>query len=315
METERSRTDFTETHILGDETRQLVVRANTADPRAWLAKLPVAPGLADYQIAHVGVVSATVPFRMVRTRQSGTYFLACFGGEGRILVDGRWQKCPAGMACLLPPHILNAFHAVENLRWEFAYVRYQPTPEQRPIVSSSSPVLAKFDAEPIRAAVQGLYHEARGDNAPVLAQHWVELIQGYVLRFAQPWQREDRLRPVWEKVAANLAEPWDLAQLSRLACMSSEHLRRLCHRQLGRSPMHQVIQLRMRKAAELLATTPDKIETIALAVGYANQFAFSDTFKKWTGWRPSEFPGRRVPGMSPPGGERQKNMGAEKWGR
>lgn len=83
-----------------------------------------------------------------------------------------------------------------------------------------------------------------------------------------------------------------LERLARLAHMSTEHLRRLCHRQLGRSPMHHVIFLRMRRAAELLSTTNDKVETIANAVGYQNPFVFSNTFKKWTGWRPSEFPGR-----------------------
>ena len=43
--------------------------------------------------------------------------------------------------------------------------------------------------------------------------------------------------------------------------------------------MHHVTYLRMRRAAELLATTEDKIETIAGAVGYQNPFVFSTTFK------------------------------------
>jgi len=38
----------------------------------------------------------------------------------------------------------------------------------------------------------------------------------------------------------------------------------------------------------LLASTTDKIEVIAAAVGYQNPFVFSTTFKKWIGWRPSE---------------------------
>ena len=53
--------------------------------------------------------------------------------------------------------------------------------------------------------------------------------------------------------------------------------------------MHQVIYLRMQHAAKLLATTGDKIETIATAVGYENPFVFSTTFKKWVGWRPSDY--------------------------
>jgi transcriptional regulator GlxA family with amidase domain len=44
----------------------------------------------------------------------------------------------------------------------------------------------------------------------------------------------------------------------------------------------------MRRATELLVSTDDKVETIAAAVGYQNPCAFSTTFKKWIGWRPSE---------------------------
>ncbi len=129
---------------------------------------------------------------------------------------------------------------------------------------------------------------ARGGGGPAAIHHWVELIQTYVLRFAQPWHVDDRLWQVWEKVAGNLSEEWTLSRLAHEAHLSGEHLRRLCHQQLGRSPMHQVIYLRMRKAAELLTSTGDKVETIAGTVGYQNPFVFSTTFKKWIGWRPSE---------------------------
>ena len=37
----------------------------------------------------------------------------------------------------------------------------------------------------------------------------------------------------------------------------------------------------------------DKIETIAHACGYENPFVFSTTFKKWVGWRPSEYRARK----------------------
>jgi len=52
--------------------------------------------------------------------------------------------------------------------------------------------------------------------------------------------------------------------------------------------MQHLTYLRMRRAAELLTTTNDKVETIARAVGYENPFAFSNRFLKWVGVRPSE---------------------------
>lgn len=270
-----------ETHLVGPATRELKVRAQECPP------------LAGHHIAHVGIADAAAPYEMVRMDLSGTYLLSCFAGRGEILLDGRWQTCREGWACLAPPHALLAFRAVKGARWKFTWVRYQQPPEQRPIISSSSPALARFDPEPIRCAVEGLAAELRAQVAPMAVTHWVELIHTYVLRFAQPWQSDDRLGHLWEYVATRLGEPWNLDRLAQRCHLSTEHLRRLCRRELGRSPMHQVIYLRMQFAAKLLATTDDKIETIAHDCGYENPFVFSTTFKKWVGWRPSEYRARK----------------------
>jgi len=119
-----------------------------------------------------------------------------------------------------------------------------------------------------------------------------ELIHAYVQRFAQPKDQPDKLRMLWQRVAANLTGGWSLAKLAREAGYSYEHLRRLCRRQLGRSPMHQVTYLRMRRAAELLATTEFTVEAIANEIGYQNPFVFSNAFAKWIGFRPSEYRAR-----------------------
>lgn len=269
--------------------QQTVVRANRADKRDWLQLAPVCEMLSQHRIAHLGVCEAHAPYRIVRMKQSGTYFMACFGGEGRILVDGRWQACKVGMACLLPPHLLNAFHAVPGKPWHFAWVRYEPVPEQRPIVSASSPVLAKFSAEPLKMAVLGLHAECEAQHQhPATVHHWVELVQSYVRQFAEPWQMDERLSRLWEQVALQPGLDWTSSRLAAQAHMSEEHLRRLTTQQLGRPPMRHVTWLRMRHAAELLATTDEKVGSIALAVGYQNPFVFSTTFKRWIGWRPSE---------------------------
>jgi len=272
---------LTETHVIGADTRECKVRAEHCPP------------LAMHHIAHVGTADAAAPYEMVRMDLSGTYLLSCSGGRGAILLDGRWQLCKEGWACLAPPHALLAFHAVPGARWEFTWVRYQQPADQKPIMSSSSPALARFDPLPLRSAVEGLYHEMQSQTAPQAVTHWVELIHTYVTRFARPWQTDDRLGHLWDYVAARLGEPWSLDRLAAYCYLSAEHLRRLCRRELGRSPMHHVIYLRMQLAAKLLAQSNDKVETIARAVGYENPFVFSTTFKKWVGWRPSDYRARQ----------------------
>lgn len=61
--------------------------------------------------------------------------------------------------------------------------------------------------------------------------------------------------------------------------------------------MQQVSYLRMRHAADLLTSTDYSIESIAREVGYRNQFAFSNAFSRWIGWRPSDYRMKKMNGV------------------
>jgi AraC-like DNA-binding protein len=293
-----SQQELADVTIHSPRTRMHGVRAMNVELRPWIADFPVCQTLNQYQIVHIGIQEAMAPTKIVRTKQTTTYFLACFGGRGRVLIDGRWRICREGYACLLPAHTLNAFEAIPGVRWEFCWVCYQRPVEQRPIGEATTPVMARFEALPLRSAILGLMYECGGPGQPTLMQEWADLVHAYVLRFAQPSDQPDQLRLLWERVASHLADDWTLARLAREAGYSNEHLRRLCRRQLGRSPMHQVTYLRMRHAAELLATTEKTIEAIAFEVGYRNPFVFSNAFTKWIGWRPSEYRRKKLTALA-----------------
>jgi AraC-like DNA-binding protein len=265
-----------ETHIVGGDTREWIVRAETC------------PALAQRYIAHVGIGDAAVPYRIVRTKLSGAYLHASLGGEGRILLDGRWRPHRAGMASLAPAHVLHAFHAIPSQRWRYCWVRYTAT-SPRSLLSVMSPVIASFDSEPIHHAIMGLVHEMTGAKDNASSALWVDLIERYVDLFSEPWQREKRLLALWNAVRHDLARDWSLKEFADITAMSGEHLRRRCQSSIGRSPMQQLIVLRVQHAAHLLATTDEKIEAVAQKVGYQNPFAFSNTFKRITGMRPSHF--------------------------
>jgi transcriptional regulator GlxA family with amidase domain len=53
--------------------------------------------------------------------------------------------------------------------------------------------------------------------------------------------------------------------------------------------MQHLTFLRLQRARHLLATTSEKVDGIARAVGFKNTFSFSNTFKSWIGIRPSEY--------------------------
>lgn len=285
----------TDVTIHSPRTRMRGVQAANVESRPWIQGFPVCQILNQFQIIHVGIQEAVHLTRIVRTRQTSTYFLACIGGRGRVLIDGRWRICREGYACLLPAHTLNAFETIPGSRWDFCWACYQLPALQRPIGNVASPVMARFEPLPLKSAILGLMYECNGPAQPTLMQEWADLIHAYVLRFAAPSDQPDQLRLLWERVVANLADHWTLPKLAQQAGYSNEHLRRLCQRQLGRSPMHQVTYLRMRRAAELLTTTEKTIEATAQEIGYHNAFVFSNAFTKWIGWRPSEYRRKKMP--------------------
>lgn len=283
----------TETDIRSPSSETWAVRADTSDTRPWLASAPVCAPMLPLRMRHVGVATMPAPFEIVRTNLAGSYFLACFGGEGRVRVDGRWAKCRPGDAFLLPPGTTHAFRTPAGGSWSFAWVRYREDGGHAPLAAAHTPVLARFDPEPVRHAVLGLYHEARGTASPVALSRWVEMLHEYVLRFAQPAAMDRRVFDLWAAIAADLPRDWTLADMGRVAHLGEKQLQRLCLRDLGRTPRQQLIWLRMKRAAELLARGTDKVEVIAARVGYKNPFVFSTTFKRVMGCPPSGYAAKR----------------------
>ncbi|MFM2176225.1 MAG: hypothetical protein RL015_323 [Verrucomicrobiota bacterium] len=277
----QTKADLHETTLDGLKTRRWVVEAaNCAE-------------MSTHRIARLGMDEALPPYRRVRMCPEGSFVLACTGGRGEILLDGRWQKVKPGMVCLAPPRVLNAFYATGRERWKFAWVRYDEPAFVTPVVGAASPVMPAAQAEQIARLIVGLRDEWESGRDPRMLHHWLELLHGTIRRLAQPWRSQDpRVARLWTDVEKDLMRDWTLAELAHRSHCSPEHLRRLCMRELGRSPMQHLTCLRMEKARQLLEASDDKLEVVAATVGYANAAIFSRVFKRWVGLAPGEYRGR-----------------------
>lgn len=268
---------LSETHILGLDTTQWIVRADDC-----LA-------LASRYISHVGVGDAAVPYRIVRLNLSGAYVHACLGGEGKMLLEGQWRPMVPGFMSFAPAHRQHAFHAVPHSRWQYCWVRYLPN-APRSVVGSMAPLMGAFEAGPLKHAILGLHSEVYGGDCDAgSCLLWIDSIERYIARFADSGRRDHRIAAVLERVDSSLDEPWTLESMAEVAHVSPETLRRLMRATFGRSPIQQLAHLRMRHAAHELAISATSIEAIALGVGYQSPFAFSKTFKRVIGISPSAY--------------------------
>ncbi len=259
----------------------------------WVLEAKDCSELAVRHMARLGIDEAQVPYCRVRLQPAGSFFLAVLEGEGRVLLEGRWQKIGPGMMCLAPPRVLNALVATEGPRWVFAWVRYDEPSWVSPLVGASSPLRVRAAAEEFGHVVHGLRREWEGEQDPAQLHHWVGLLQGLALRVARPWHSDSRVGQLWDVVANDLAENWKLGSLAARCNVSVEHLRRLCRREFGRSPMEHVTYMRIRQAQTLLETTENKLDHIAASVGYHSNDVFTRAFVRCVGVTPSHYRERR----------------------
>jgi AraC-like DNA-binding protein len=270
-------------------TRIRGVRVPNVEPRPWLNDFASSASLSGHNILHTGILTGPPGYQIVRTRQTTTFFIASVTGKGRALVDGAWRPIRPGTACLLPAHILEAFETAGQQPWVFCWVCYERLGDAPGHGTEIAPSLGDFPSEQLRHAIEGLIGECEGEAVAALQERWAGLIDAYVARFVKPAPGNDAFSRLWVEVAAQPQLEWDVAMLASRAFCSRETLRRMCLQRFGRAPMHHVAHLRMRRAAELLANTSEKIETIARDVGYGNAFVFSNAFLKWSGTRPSAY--------------------------
>ena len=257
--------------------------------RRWSLDAAQCPELAVHRIAWLGIDTVAAPYTRVRLAPSGSFFLASLEGQGRIWLEGRWERIAAGEICLAPPRVLNAFHAVPRRRWTFAWLRYEEPPGTQPMVGAGSPLRLRQGANDFARAIAGLRAEWQQGSDAALVHHWVSLVHGSALRLARPWRGSSRIAELWTTVERNLASDWKLTTLAAQCALSTEHLRRVCRRELGRTPMEHVMYMRIQRAQELLETTDDKLEVIAPQVGYRSARVFSRAFVRGVGMTPSQY--------------------------
>ena len=86
---------------------------------------------------------------------------------------------------------------------------------------------------------------------------------------------------------ANVEEPLSLEELSRLAGLSQRHLQRMFREALQVTPSQYYLDLRLRRARELLQQTQMSITSITVACGFQSACHFSKCYRALFGKPPS----------------------------
>lgn len=273
--------------------------------RQWGVGGSACPALAQRGMRGVGIAQLGPGYCIVRLDPDFSHLNICLAGTGRYLVNGRWLAVVAGQAMLFPRRHPHGAEWNGDRRWRMAWVTFADAEAVAPVVGRRETRLVATDPRRWEWALGGLHRESQDANEAAHLHGWAEIIHQLARRVAQPDERHARLTALWERVESDLARGWTAAELAALAGVSEVHLRRLCLRGLGRSPLQQVAWLRVRRAAFLLDSTSRTVEAAAWAVGYASVSAFTTAFRRWLGTSPRSRTPRRSTGQddaAPAGG-------------
>lgn len=267
---------FRETHIVGRRSRELMLDSEHF------------PVLRKAPFIWVGFSILRAPYRMVRLRSVHSHIVAAVSGRGRTLIKGESVRWEPGQVLLAPVGKHHAFEIEGSGPWTIAWVFYDDT-EAAPTLRGQSPELINADATDFVATLRMLTREGSGAAQPSMLEPLVSVLETTARRLAGIEVVDQRLWRLWEKVGGDLAHQWSAAELARTACMSEEHLRRLCHRSHQRSPIDHLTHLRMRRASTMLRSSSVKLEEVAQQIGYRSVYSFSVAFSRWCGVPPGRF--------------------------
>lgn len=227
-------------------------------------------------------------------------------GESLYLIDNEWQTVRSGDILLFNPgvdhaekQLLNTYShqlhiGIRNFKLHGLAQNHFPTTQS--LLSMQDSQLKIFD----KAWQLIEEFNQQQTNFNLMGKALVMEMMILILRILEKKERlsdetqasqNDRMHQVVQLIMTymenNYAKDISIEQLATLYYVSPTYLSKIFKDLTGFSPINYLIQIRLKKAHELLTTDDLTVKEVAKAVGYEDAYHFSKSFKKHFGTSPS----------------------------
>lgn len=101
--------------------------------------------------------------------------------------------------------------------------------------------------------------------------------------------RLDSIDHLLNKLSTSQDHWWTVAEMADFCNLSENQFRRLFKKRTAMGPKHYVDCLKVQIASEWILSSRDKLDNIAVRLGYRDRFHFSKVFKRIKGLSPDQF--------------------------
>lgn len=243
--------------------------------------------MPNLEIALAGCSNLSGRYCVARTAPLEHTLFYTLAGQGQLTTAHNRYLLNANTLAVLPAKQSFEVKILEN-SWDIIWLNLANTKRWQQLNLAHALVLEEQKWQPLHLAMELLYSEPsmhlRESVIPIVSHYLNTTLQNNAQSVVH-----NRLLSLFEEVEKRLQFDWTIDAMCDYVHYSSAHLHRLCQMQYGKSPMQQLIHLRIERAKNLLLNTSWSIAHIATYVGYPNIFNFSKRFKKSVGVSPSVF--------------------------
>jgi AraC-like DNA-binding protein len=246
------------------------------------------PEIASLGIKMSGVSTMIGSFCLERINPNNYTLLFTIEGTGQLTTSNDTSIIEKNSLTTLPAGA--PFQIMLNSPyWKIAWFNLNDIPHWRTLCEVQPVNKLSQRCESVYHALSLIYHEPnkllRAGCLSQLSQYLTDSLAASI----PSNQDQHRLNVMFQYVEQQMQVPWNIEQLCALVCYSASHLHRLCQTRFGRSPMQQVIFLRIERAKYLLRYSDLSIAQIAEYLGYQEVSNFSKRFKKSVGQAPTHY--------------------------
>lgn len=224
-------------------------------------------------------------------------------GSGTYFIRGKNYEIHEHTVFLNPAEEKISYRPNSAHPWQYVWIEFSGIASKVLLEESGltleNPVYCPKDFEAIESLLFNIVRESlnrKGKRNLSITADFMSIFDLIIGERASP---EEAIRPKFEKRGVEEALRYleknyaqsdiSIETLAQSLYFNPTHLTKLFKKEMGVSMIQYVIDLRMKKACEMLSTHQYSISEIATHVGYSNQFYFSKVFRNYFKTSPSRY--------------------------
>lgn len=235
-----------------------------------------------------------------RERENGCeeyIFFYCTQGSGTIIVENRVYTLHENEAFCIPKGKKHCYYASEKDPWSILWVhlkgediRYYPLEDCK---------MVTFDSKNTGSRMQFLFEQifrVLEDNYSLGNFIYITQVLSMILAEIYCRKKEDTVKEqnshitdVIKYMYSHLNENLTLEQIVQEFDFSKSYLNMIFRKYTQHAPMEYFLNLKMKRACELLKEDGSYVYEVAQKLGYADQYYFSRIFKRVVGVSPKDY--------------------------